>query len=125
MTYLSDALVRWEQGPYAMKALIGAAINVGRGKWFAQLRTPADNLFDQVVISNAEGSSRQDAIDRAMQHGGVTEVIEWDRAHMGVCGLAKTHMQPEEPHGLALALARCELQVTLLCRALEGQRNGT
>lgn len=96
-----------------MQALIGCAIQDKPGSWFVQLRVPADDLFDQVVLSNAWGVDRDDAIEKAMKFAGVDEVIEWDH---GPRATPKGVFYPAPVGGDLLgAMKRCSDAISLLC----------
>ena len=115
MSYLTDALAAWEAGPYAMQAIIGCAIPT-RGEWFVQLRAPAERLFDQVILSNATGSSREEAIDKAMKHAGVDEIIEWSPRK--TWAPPPPAPPPYRSPGLRSVMFDCEMAIEGLCRVV-------
>lgn len=85
-----------------MQAIIGCAIQDKPGRWFVQLRIPSDDLFDQHVLSNAWGDSKEEAVQAAAEAAGGVQVIPWIR---------KPRMTPgglvTPPTGLLAALAGC------------------
>lgn len=118
MTYLSDAFDRWENGPYAMQAIIGCCFEDKPGQWFVQLRTPADDLFDQVVLCTGFGGpTREAAIEHVRKYDpAISEVIEWDKPIVPYFAMAAFKPKAVSiPHGLLHALHRCREEIDLLC----------
>lgn len=116
MTYLSDKLALWEEGPYAMQAMLGFVIENKPGEWFVQLRVPAESLFDQIVLSNAWGNTREEAIEKARVFAGADEVIEFrGKARMTATGA----WFPRSKGGDLLgAMQRCGDAIALLCHEI-------
>jgi hypothetical protein len=106
MTFLFDALRRWEEGPYAMKAIIGCEFEDKPGSWFVQLRTPAIDVMDQVVLATVTAPERETALEKARLAAGVTEIVPWPRRKHP----ASTIRLP----GLLAALVRCEHAMAML-----------
>lgn len=98
-----------------MQAIIGCAIPT-RGEWFVQLRAPAEHLFDQVILANATASSREEAIERAMKHAGVDEIIEWSPSRTW----APPPPQPPayRSPGLRSVMYDCEIAIERLCAVI-------
>lgn len=106
MTFLSDALARWEEGPYAMQAIIGCEFEDKPGSWFVQLRTPAVDVMDQVVLATVMAPTREGALEKATRTAGVTEIIPWPRQKFP----GSTIRLP----GLLAAVVRCEHAMAML-----------
>lgn len=105
-----------------MQAIVGCAIENKPGEWFVQLRAPADNLFDQIILSNTWGSTKEDAIDRGMKASGADEIVEWHKPQL--CGLNGAAFFPRQAGGLLAALARCGQEIGLLCAEISKHHDG-
>lgn len=108
MMFHSDALSRWEEGPYAMKAIIGCEFEDKPGSWFVQLRTPAAGVMDQVVLATVTAANREDALEKARLAAGVTEIVPWPKPN------AKYPSSTIRLPGLRAALVRCEHAMAML-----------
>lgn len=95
-----------------MKAIIGCAIENKPGEWFVQLRIPSYDIFDQHVISNAWGPTREDAIENARRLGEVSEVIEWSFTRMTPNGVVRPKSD------LLSVMARCGAEIDALCQSV-------
>jgi hypothetical protein len=123
MTFLSDKFAKWAEGPYAMQAIVGCAIEDKPGSWFVQLRTPADDLFDQVVLTNAWGKTREEAIENARRHDpAIREVIEWDKKI--VASNAQMSLFPVAGPGLRAVMLDCEFAIGRLCDTINTLHDG-
>jgi hypothetical protein len=94
-----------------MQAIIGCCFEDKPGSWFVQLRTPADDLFDQIVLSTGFGPTREEAIEKMRRLAGVDDVIPWDnKPRMTSRGAVYPKAE-----GLLPAMARCGQAIDLLC----------
>ncbi len=102
-----------------MQAIIGCCFEDKPGEWFVQLRTPADDLFDQVVLCTGRGGpTREDAIDKVRKYDpAISEVIEWNKPIVPYWTMAEFKPKPivVAKQGLLAALYRCREEIDLLC----------
>ncbi len=129
-----------------MQAIVGCAIEDRPGRWFVQLRIPSDDLFDQRVLSNAWGDTKEEAIEAARAHAGGVQVIPWIRkprmSPTGLHGVARGVLPamsgceeafdgligvlrpPEAPQGVLAAMARCAEAVADLADCISNPHYG-
>lgn len=101
-----------------MQAIIGCCIEGKKGEWFVQLRTAAENVMDQVILSTCFAKGREAAIEKARKFAGVDEIIPWPKARMTTRGVVYPHK-----HGVSAALTRCGQAIDLLCFEINKHHN--
>ena len=99
------------------EAILGCAVEMKGGKWFAQIVTNAPLLEGRVMASEIR-PTREDAIAAAMASAGVTELVPPEQSlRFG----KKAHAPPGQGQaGLIVALARCEVAVLKLIETIRG-----
>jgi hypothetical protein len=100
-------------------ARLGCVIPMTAGKAFAQIHSD-EPLLECRVLASAVGSNEEDAIARAMEKAGVTELIEGPRPKAAVAWLDGTREIGRVVHSMSLldALQICEEAVDGLIGAI-------
>lgn len=127
MTYLSDSLAHWQNGPYAMKAALGCAIcsNTSKDEWFVQLRVPPEAaLFGAVVLTSCFGTGREETIEKARKFAGVDEVVPWTVGPgFGTPGIVQRN-NAKRRAGLIAELAKLEAACDALREEINRHHDG-
>lgn len=99
-----------------------------KGKWFCQIVKPGDGIFGYDVVSTTFGTSKDNALIKAMGFAGIKEVAGPARQSSAypepslLPGPSQIQMDLFGPKGLKEALVECERAIASLIRTIQHGR---